>query len=103
MQISQSDVVRVRGARWRVAAIREYGPCRLLTLEGMEPGNSTLIRRVLAPFDRLDRIERRRRPTNVARGIWRRAFRALVAADTPPGSLRSALRARLDLLPHQLE
>ena len=34
---------------------------------------------------------------------WRRACRALIAADGPPASLRAARSARIDLLPHQLE
>ena len=39
----------------------------------------------------------------VTRRRWRRACRALIADHTPPGALRSGRRARIDLLPHQLE
>jgi superfamily II DNA or RNA helicase len=103
MQISQSDVVRVRGSRWRVADIRGYERCELLTLVGVGPTNRGHERRILAPFDLVERVERRSRLTRVPRRLWRRACRALIAADTPPGSLRSARHARIDLLPHQLE
>ena len=60
-------------------------------------------RRVLVPFDRIDPIDREPRPRRVRAVSWRRACRALIAADGPPGSLRAAGSARIDLLPHQLE
>src|SRR5688572_26072122 len=101
MQISQSDVVRVRGARWRVADIRAYERCELLTLVGVGPTNRGHERRILAPFDLVERVERRSKPTRVPRRRWRRACRALIAGDIPPGSLRCARHARIDLFPHQ--
>ena len=103
MQISQSDVVRVRRARWRIVDIRPYARCDLLTLVGAGPSNLGSVRRVLRPFDVVVRLERREQPTRVSIRWWRRACRALVAADTPPGGLRCASSARMDLLPHQLE
>ncbi len=59
--------------------------------------------RVITPFDTVDPVERPRRPRLVTRRRWRRACRALIANHTPPGCLRSGRRARIDLLPHQLE
>ena len=103
MQISQSDVVRARGARWRVAGIRAYERCEVLTLVGVGPTNRGRERHLLAPFDRIERIERRSQLTRVHLRLWRRACRALIAADTPPASLRCARQARIDLFPHQLE
>src|SRR5436190_24390667 len=103
MQMSQSDVVRVRGARWRIADIRAYDRCQLLTLTGTGPTNQGLERRVLAPFDLVERIERSSRPARISRRRWRRACRALIAVDTPPGALRCARLAQIDLLPLQLE
>ena len=103
MQISQSDVVRVRRARWRIVDIRPYARCDLLTLVGAGPSNMGAVRRVLRPFDTVVRLERREQPTRVSIRRWRRACRALIAADTPPGGLRCASSARMDLLPHQLE
>ena len=103
MQISQFDVVLVRRARWRVTGIRAYERCELLTLVGVGPANGGEERHILAPFDLVARVERRSGLTRVPRRLWRRACRALVAAETPPGSLRCARQARIDLLPHQLE
>ena len=102
MHISQSDVVRVRGARWRVAGIGAYERCEVLTLVGVGPTNGGQERQILAPFDLVERVERRPGLTRVPRRLWRRACRALLAADTPPGGLRCARQARIDLLPHQL-
>src|SRR5207253_2844748 len=48
-------------------------------------------------------VELSRRPTFVRRSTWRRACRALIAGNVPPGALRRVRRGRLDLLPHQLE
>lgn len=103
MQISQSDVVRVRRRRWRVVDVRSYERCQVLTVVGVEPNDSGLERRFVAPFDVVERIERRSRLTRVARRLWRRACRELIAADTPPGALKCARPAQIDLLPHQLE
>jgi superfamily II DNA or RNA helicase len=102
MQISQSDVVRVRRARWRVIDIREFHDCRLLRLTGLDPSNAGVERHVLTPFDEPERLERRQFPTSVSPQRWRQACRGFIAADTPPGSLRCARDARIELLPHQL-
>jgi SNF2 family DNA or RNA helicase len=75
----------------------------MVTLCGLVPPQSGLVRRILVPFDRLEPIARRTRPRTVRAAAWRRACRALIAADGPPGSLRAARSARIDLLPHQLE
>ena len=103
MQISQSDVVRVRRARWRIVDIRPYPRCDLLTLVGAGPSNLGSVRRVLRPFDVVVRLERREQPRRVSLRWWRRACRAAVAGETPPGGLHCAVSARMDLLPHQLE
>src|SRR4029077_1527730 len=106
MQISQSDIVRVRRRRWRVVDIRSYGRCQVLTvlpLADVETGTGGQERRFVAPFDVVERIERRSRPVRVPRRLWRRACRALIAGDTPPGGVKRARMARIDLLPHQLE
>src|SRR5262252_5774088 len=103
MQISQSDIVRVRRARWRIVDIRPYARCDLLTLVGAGPSNLGNVRRVLRPFDIVVRLERREQPMRVSIRWWRRACRALIATDAPPGALRCASNAHMDLLPHQLE
>jgi superfamily II DNA or RNA helicase len=113
LQVRPGDLVRVRRRRWRIVDVRAESACQVLTLarigrpnggagEGPEnPGDS--IRRVIVPFDAVEPIERPARPRLVTRRRWRRACRALIADHTPPGALRSGRRARIDLLPHQLE
>jgi superfamily II DNA or RNA helicase len=103
MQMLQSEVVRVRGDRWRVVDRREYGECTLLTLAGAGADNGGVERRILTPFDSVEPIERATRLRRVSARFWRRACRALVAGETPPGCLRTARQARIELLPHQLE
>jgi superfamily II DNA or RNA helicase len=101
--IRPGDLVVVRGARWRIVEVRGYQDCQVVTLHGLAPPQLGLERRVLVPFDRIDPIDREPRPRRVRAVTWRRACRALIAADGPPGSLRAARSARIDLFPHQLE
>ena len=96
MEILQA--VRVRGERWRVADLHAYDGCQLVTLAR---GGCT--QRILTPFDDVDPIRQSSRPKAVGAPRWREACRALLAADTAPGCLRTAARADIDLLPHQLE
>src|SRR5438094_1330197 len=110
MQISPSerdvrpgDLVRVRRQRWRVVDVRPYEACQVLTLAGVEPPDAENERRLIAPFDTIEPIERSGWLRFAARRSWRRACRHLIATNTPPGALRSGRHARIDLLPHQLE
>jgi superfamily II DNA or RNA helicase len=103
MRISQSEVIRVRGARWRVLDASGYENCHVLLVTGADPDNVGTRRRFVLPFDEAERIERRQRPVRAPRRLWRRACRLLLATETPPGALTSAREARIDLLPHQLE
>lgn len=96
MEILQ--LVRVRRQRWRVHDVRAYDTCRLLTLA--QGGHRA---QVLTPFDDVDIVERNHRPLRVSAERWRYACRSLIVDDTPPGCLRSAARARIDLMRHQLE
>src|SRR5205807_5994175 len=43
------------------------------------------------------------RVRRVSNARWRRGVRSLINGHTSPGALRAAGRARIDLLPHQLE
>jgi superfamily II DNA or RNA helicase len=97
------QLVRVRRQRWRVADIRRYESCQLLTLRSAEPGAPAVTRQLLTPYDEVETLARVDRPRIVGRRLWRRACRSLLAADAPPGTLRTAARAAIDLLPHQLE
>ena len=101
--VRPGDLVHVRRARWRIVQIRACEDCQVVTLCGLTPPHLGLERRVLIPFDTIEPIERAPRLRIVRAVRWRRACRALIAADGPPGSLRAARSARIDLLPHQLE
>src|SRR4051812_12344228 len=103
MQISQSDVVQLRRARWRVLDVRRYNGCQLLVVAGADATNLGARRQFLIPFDEARRLERRTRPLRASGRRWRRECRRLLAGDVPPGSLITARQARIDLLPHQLE
>jgi superfamily II DNA or RNA helicase len=96
-------LVRVRRLRWRVADMRAYDDCQVLTLSGIGATNAGTTRCVIAPFDRIEPIARPRRLRLASRARWRRACRSLIADSTPPGALRAARDARIDLLPYQLE
>jgi len=96
-------IVRVRRGRWRIVDLRTYERCQVVTLAGLTPPNERVLRRVIAPFDRVEPIAHGGHPRVAGARRWRRACRALIAADTPAGGLRSAVRARIDVLPYQLE
>ena len=103
LAVRPGDLVIVRRARWRILQVRTFEACDVVTLCGLTPPHFGLERRVLIPFDTIEPIDRAPRPRIVRASRWCRACRALIAADGPPGSLRAARSARIDLLPHQLE
>jgi superfamily II DNA or RNA helicase len=94
-------LVQIRRQRWRVAEVRAYEECNLLTLTGTGAANAGLERRFLAPFEAVVPVNLA--PRLVRAQPWRRACRALLADHAPPSGLRAARTARIDLLPHQLE
>jgi superfamily II DNA or RNA helicase len=97
------DAVTARGARWVVVDVRAYDDCRLVTLCGAAPSCAGVERRLLHPFDGIASIDRPTIPRLVKGARWRAECRAAIAADAPPGSLRHARAARIELMPHQLE
>jgi superfamily II DNA or RNA helicase len=101
--VRPGDLVHVRRARWRIVQVRAYEDCQVVTLCGLTPPHLGIERRILTPFDILEPIDHSARPRIVRNVRWRRACRALIAADGPPGALRAARAARIDLLPYQLE
>jgi superfamily II DNA or RNA helicase len=101
MQISQ--LVTVRRRRWRIDDIRPFDDCQLVTLTGITPPDTGVQRQILAPFDTIEPIDRSRRLRRVRPALWRRAARALLAGDTPPGCLRTVLHAGIEVMPHQLQ
>jgi superfamily II DNA or RNA helicase len=101
-KLKPGDLVRVRRARWRVVDTRPYDACQIITLSSADPASAGVERRVIDPFDAVERIARPVGVRLVHSRRWRRACRELLAANAPPGALRSARHARMDLLPHQL-
>jgi superfamily II DNA or RNA helicase len=102
-QPKPGDLVRVRQARWRIAGVRPYDGCRLITLAPASANAGRTDRHVLAPFDLIEPAALRRDLRVATPRRWRRTCRQLLAANGPPASLRTARGARIDLLPHQLE
>jgi superfamily II DNA or RNA helicase len=102
-KLTQGDIVRMRRRRWRVAEVRRYKQCELVTLAGADPATAGITRSVIAPFETIEPLNRLPRPKRVRLRRWRRGCRALLADVAPPGALRCARNARIELLPHQLE
>src|SRR5580765_283157 len=101
--VRPGDLVLVRRARWRVVQVCAYEACQVVTLCGLAPPQQGLERRFVLPLDRVEPIVRPSGLRRVRTVTWRRACRALISADGPPGSLQAARAAHIDLLPHQLE
>jgi len=104
MQILRPGMsVHARRQRWRVVDARAYDDCQLITLSGLGPANSGVEARLLAPFDSIEPIPAARRPRLVHTRRWRRSCRELLFNQFSEGQLCAAGRARIELLPHQLE
>ena len=97
------DLVSVRGSRWRIVSVRAHDRCQVVTLRGVAPPVAGIDRRFVTPFDIVEPARTDVGPRFVTRQLWRRACRALIASDAPPGSLQTAASAAIDLLPFQLE
>ena len=65
-----------------------------------EPGDQ---RQFVTPFDSVEPLAAEGRRRLVRMREWRRRFRLLLAEHGPASMLRTATRARIALLPHQLE
>ncbi len=102
-RLRPGDHVLVRRQSWRIGGVRAFGDCSVVTLLGAGTLNHGTERSVLAPFDRIERLEQSRSIRRVRVRLWRRRCRALLAEVRSAGTLRSASHARIDLLPHQLE
>src|SRR4029077_14618109 len=89
--------------RWRIAEVRRYEQCELVTLAGADEATAGITRLVIAPFETIEPLNRVARLKRVCLRRWRRGCRALVADVAPPAAVRCARNARIELLPHQLE
>src|SRR5262249_6093820 len=81
---------------------RQYDSCRSVSLTSTGPDAGSC--ELLTPFDIVDLV---RTPSAALRRTgtaqWRRAARQLVTRSGVPGLLRTAAKATIDILPHQLE
>jgi superfamily II DNA or RNA helicase len=97
------DLVDIRRSRWRILDVRQFEDCQVVSACGINAGNAGLERLFLTPFESIVPIRRQRRLRFVRLRRWRHACRGVLADYTPAGGLRTAARARLELMPHQLE
>jgi superfamily II DNA or RNA helicase len=102
-KLTPGDIVHVRRRRWRVAEVGRYEQYAIVTVVGAEPSTAGITRRVITPFETIETVNRVPRLKRVGLRRWRRGCRALVADVAPPGAVRCARTARIELLPHQLE
>ena len=103
MQLLPDSIVLVRRCRWRVMSVQRFDACAVVTLHGIASPCAGIEQRFVEPFDRFAPVAPIARPLRVSPGAWRRACRAALAAAVPPSGLRAPLRARIDLLPYELE
>jgi superfamily II DNA or RNA helicase len=96
------ELVRARRDRWRVVDTKAFDGCQLITIAGATAANYGVERRLLAPFDAIDRIPSSHVPQLVGRVRWRRVLRDTLRRGVP-GELRATANANIDLLPHQLQ
>lgn len=100
---SPGDTVSVRGHLWRLRGLVDHGTCVALDLEpdGSPPGSDRCV--LLYPFDRVARLADAGVPVLVSRRRWWRQLAARLLDAHECDALLSPVRARIDLLPYQLE
>ncbi len=97
------DRVRVRKQPWLVVAAEPHAGHQLFTLAGIGGANANLIRRVFTPFDHIESLDRTRQLRLTGMRGWRRLFVQALIQHGPWNTLKAALSAHIELLPHQLE
>jgi superfamily II DNA or RNA helicase len=98
------DVVRIRDERWRIERQVPYAEERLIDVTGCDRRNNGHRASFILPHEPLGRLDTRRPPRLVTPARWRHRARRLLADATPDGrALRAAARARVAILPFQLE
>ena len=98
------DLLRIRDQRWRVTRRVAYDDNALIETDGCDDVNRGTRACFLVPFEPVDRIAVSTRPRAVRPTRWRRIARRALG-DATPGwtALRAATRARLNVVPFQLE
>src|SRR5262245_17182142 len=98
------ETVRIRDQRWVVTRQTPGGSGSILDVCGRDRSNHGAIASFILPFEVVERLVSDRSPRHVRPGRWRQIARTILSEATPSWpSLRAPLRARISLLPFQLE
>ncbi|HVQ13586.1 MAG TPA: DEAD/DEAH box helicase, partial [Vicinamibacterales bacterium] len=97
-------IVRIRDERWVVTGQTPGLDASVLDVRGQDRSNLGARASFLLPFEIVEQLAADRSPRRVPLRKWRHLTRAILAEATPAWpSLRTGLRARISLLPFQLE
>jgi superfamily II DNA or RNA helicase len=97
-------VVRIRDERWVVTRWTPGVDASVLEVRGRDGSNRDTRAAFLLPFEPVERLASDRSIHRVSRGRWKHVARMLLCEATPSWeALRTPLRARISLLPFQLE
>ena len=98
------EMVRIRDERWVVTRQTPGVGASVLEVRGRDRSNRDARAAFLLPFELVETLASDRSARRVRPGRWKRQARALLCEATPSWrSLRTPLRARISLLPFQLE
>src|SRR5687767_11271027 len=103
-QLHAGDRVRIRDERWQIAGVAPHGAVAVLDVRGCDVSNRGETTSFLLPYEAVDRLARWPAPRVVRPGRWRHAARcALAEASASWAATHAATRARIEILPFQLE
>jgi superfamily II DNA or RNA helicase len=98
------QIIRARGQSWVVHCHRPGAHGSVLDVRGRDADNWGMRTSFLLPCEPIERLPLSDAPRMVRPRMWRAVARSILAAATPSyDSLRSPARARLAVLPFQLE
>jgi len=101
---ARGDTVRIRDERWTVTGQTSGIDACVLDVRGHDRSNRGARASFLLPFEIVEPLADDHSPRRVPPRKWRHLARALLTEATPTwSSLRTGLRARISLLPFQLE
>ena len=102
--LAPGETVRIRDQRWIVTRQTPGVDASVLEVRGRDRSNRDTRAAFLLPFELVEPLASDRSVRRVTPSRWRRLTRATLCEATPAWqSLRAPLRARISLLPFQLE
>jgi superfamily II DNA or RNA helicase len=102
--LAPGETVRIRDQRWVVTRQTPGVSASVLEVQGRDRSNRDTRAAFLLPFEIVERVAPDRSVRRVTPARWKRLTRAMLCEVTPAWqSLRTPLRARISLLPFQLE